>query len=73
LRTCFGGRAEAKRFERFACLKRRRVRLGRIEKTVGVLLVATGVAFLTGGFQRIPAYRRVCFIAMLDPKSYGGA
>jgi cytochrome c-type biogenesis protein len=24
---------------------------GRIEKTVGVLLVATGVAFLTGGFQ----------------------
>jgi len=28
---------------------------GRIEKTVGVLLVATGVAFLTGGFHR--AYR----------------
>ncbi len=26
---------------------------GRIEKTVGVLLVATGVAFLTGGFQSI--------------------
>ena len=24
---------------------------GKIEKTVGVLLVATGVAFLTGGFQ----------------------
>ncbi len=24
---------------------------GRIEKTVGVLLIATGVAFLTGGFQ----------------------
>ena len=24
---------------------------GRIEKTVGVLLVATGIAFLTGGFQ----------------------
>jgi hypothetical protein len=25
----------------------------RIEKTVGVLLVATGVAFLTGGFQSV--------------------
>ena len=25
--------------------------IGRIEKTVGVLLVGTGVAFLTGGFQ----------------------
>ncbi len=24
---------------------------GKIEKTVGVLLVATGIAFLTGGFQ----------------------
>ena len=28
-----------------------RRQFGRIEKTVGVLLVATGVAFLTGGFQ----------------------
>ena len=28
-----------------------RKQFGRIEKTVGVLLVATGVAFLTGGFQ----------------------
>jgi len=26
---------------------------GRIEKTVGVLLIATGVAFLTGGFQSV--------------------
>ena len=26
---------------------------GKIEKTVGVLLVATGVAFLTGGFQSV--------------------
>ncbi len=26
---------------------------GRIEKTVGVLLVATGIAFLTGGFQSV--------------------
>ena len=26
---------------------------GAIEKTVGVLLVATGVAFLTGGFQSV--------------------
>ena len=26
---------------------------GRIEKTVGVLWVATGVAFLTGGFQSV--------------------
>jgi len=24
---------------------------GRIEKTVSVLLIATGIAFLTGGFQ----------------------
>jgi len=28
-----------------------KAQFGRIEKTVGVLLVATGVAFLTGGFQ----------------------
>jgi cytochrome c-type biogenesis protein len=28
-----------------------RAQFGRIEKAVGVLLVATGVAFLTGGFQ----------------------
>jgi cytochrome c-type biogenesis protein len=28
-----------------------RTQFGRIEKAVGVLLVATGVAFLTGGFQ----------------------
>ena len=26
---------------------------GRIEKTVGILLIATGVAFLTGGFQSV--------------------
>ena len=31
--------------------ERRQKTFGRIEKTVGVLLVATGVAFLTGGFQ----------------------
>jgi cytochrome c-type biogenesis protein len=30
-----------------------RKQFGRIEKTVGVLLVATGVAFLTGGFQNV--------------------
>ena len=30
-----------------------RKQFGRIEKTVGVLLIATGVAFLTGGFQNI--------------------
>ena len=30
-----------------------RAQFGRIEKAVGVLLVATGVAFLTGGFQSI--------------------
>jgi cytochrome c-type biogenesis protein len=30
-----------------------RKQFGRIEKTVGVLLVATGVAFLTGGFQSV--------------------
>ncbi len=28
-----------------------KTQFARIEKTVGVLLVATGVAFLTGGFQ----------------------
>jgi cytochrome c-type biogenesis protein len=28
-----------------------KAQFGRIEKTVGVLLVATGLAFLTGGFQ----------------------
>ena len=28
-----------------------RKQFGRIEKTVGVLLVVTGVLFLTGGFQ----------------------
>jgi cytochrome c-type biogenesis protein len=30
-----------------------RKQFDRIEKTVGVLLVATGVAFLTGGFQNV--------------------
>jgi hypothetical protein len=55
LGTCFGGRAEATRFELFAGLKRR-VRLERIEKAVGVLLVATGIAFLTGGFQSMSAW-----------------
>jgi cytochrome c-type biogenesis protein len=30
-----------------------RKQFGRIEKAVGVLLVATGVAFLTGGFQSV--------------------
>jgi cytochrome c-type biogenesis protein len=30
-----------------------RAQFGRIEKAVGVLLVATGVAFLTGGFQSV--------------------
>ncbi len=30
-----------------------RKQFGRIEKAVGVLLVATGVAFLTGGFQNV--------------------
>jgi cytochrome c-type biogenesis protein len=30
-----------------------RKQFGRIEKTVGVLLVLTGVAFLTGGFQTV--------------------
>jgi cytochrome c-type biogenesis protein len=30
-----------------------RAQFGRIEKTVGVLLVATGIAFLTGGFQNV--------------------
>ncbi len=30
-----------------------RKQFGRIEKTVGVLLVLTGVAFLTGGFQNV--------------------
>ena len=30
-----------------------KAQFARIEKTVGVLLVATGVAFLTGGFQSI--------------------
>ena len=29
---------------------------GRIEKTVGVLLVLTGVAFLTGGFQAVSVW-----------------
>ncbi len=30
-----------------------RAQFGRIEKAVGVLLVATGVLFLTGGFQSV--------------------
>jgi cytochrome c-type biogenesis protein len=30
-----------------------RAQFGRVEKAVGVLLVATGVAFLTGGFQSV--------------------
>ena len=30
-----------------------REQFGRIEKAVGVLLVVTGVLFLTGGFQNI--------------------
>jgi len=30
-----------------------RKQFGRIAKTVGVLLVPTGVAFLTGGFQSV--------------------
>ena len=30
-----------------------RKQFGRIEKAVGVLLVVTGVAFLTGGFQSV--------------------
>jgi cytochrome c-type biogenesis protein len=33
--------------------RRLRSQFGRIEKAVGVLLVATGVAFLTGGFQSV--------------------
>jgi cytochrome c-type biogenesis protein len=33
--------------------RRLRDQFGRIEKTVGVLLVATGVLFLTGGFQNL--------------------
>jgi RimJ/RimL family protein N-acetyltransferase len=35
--------------------------------------VAPGSAFSGNQHYRVPAYRRVCFIAMLDPKSYGGA
>jgi cytochrome c-type biogenesis protein len=38
-------------FLRAAALVRQQ--FGRIEKTVGVLLVATGIAFLTGGFQNV--------------------